>query len=174
MLRRRFVSLNGAKPCVFLHIRQFSQQALTHTHSGSHVCDAAVVAATGPRYCCCSETQTWVACAHSFVCVLWNVKSNLPIARLRAENETATGTVRLRMKETIARVGNMHDDCDCAMCRFGVCVYFTWEIVYAFCAVLYGVSSAAMWFLDINSVWKWPSMLVCVSEFSSRFIKRKK
>lgn len=87
--------------------------ANTHKHRGSHVYDAAVAAATGPHYCCCSETQTSVAFAHSFVCVLWNVKSNLPIARLRAENETTTCTVRLRAKETIARVGN--DDCDCAM-----------------------------------------------------------
>lgn len=151
VLRRRFVSLYGAEPCVFLHIRQFSP----HTHAPKFdcvcVCVCAHIAFQQQQGHCFvvgfrDETQTTVACvrcslARSHVCVLWNVKSNLPIARLRAENETTTCSMRMRAKETEVRVGNMHNSTTTiAIVRrwsnVCVCAHFTRNCVCFLCGTV--------------------------------------
>lgn len=159
---------------VFACAQAIASSTLNVDEHVSTCCGAASFHYMAQSTVCISPYPSIGGGVRTLVCVLWNVKSNSPIARLRAEKETtewpnAAGRANGTEKQALVPC-SQPAHCDCAVVRASVYAssLFHTKIVHGICAVLYEGSSAAMWFFDINSVWKWPSMLVCVSEFSSR------
>lgn len=75
--------------CVFACAAAIASSTLSVDEHVSTCCGAASFHYMAQSTVCISPYPSIGGGVRTLVCVLWNVKSNLPIARLRAENETA-------------------------------------------------------------------------------------